>query len=162
MWTTTKSYRVTSGRLAEGDPVSTTALTFSYGRLSDLRDCYSCDLKSYDRVWSESVWEKCLTDRAARVFVVRVGGEVVGWITGVQRPDYFDVTRCAVLPGLRRSGHCRRLVEGLGRGELRTVLRETNEIGLLTAKGLGFRAVRVLKNRFDTEDGILLVRGRLK
>lgn len=137
----------------------TTTLTFA--RPSDLAACYSLDVYGYDNAWSEDTWSKCLADRQCRVLTVRLDGKVVGWVTGCQRASYFDLTKITVLEPYRRLGYCRRLVEGLGSGELRTQLRESNAVGLAVARALGFRAVGLLKNWCDGEDGIQLVRGRL-
>jgi GNAT superfamily N-acetyltransferase len=136
----------------------TTTTTFTYARPSDLRDCYTLDLHCYERAWSESTWRRCLADRGAVTFVLRAEGKVVGWVTGTRNRGYVDVQKIGVLPHERGKGYCRRLVEGLGLGELRVVLREGNRVGLEVGKALGFRPVKVLRNRFDNEDGILMVR----
>lgn len=132
-----------------------------YGRLSDLRGCYHCDLHGYDAAWSPEVWTKCLTDRRNRVLVVRDGGRIVGWVSGTVGKGYTDIHRLAVLPLYRRKGLCKRLVEGLGAGELRVVLRLSNQGALAAAKRLGFRAVGVLRSYFDGDDGVALVRREL-
>lgn len=134
--------------------------TIGYARLGDLRGCYHCDLHGYDAAWSPVIWTKCLTDKRNRVLVVRVDGKVVGWVSGTVSDTHFTLHRCTILPAYRRRGLCRKLIETLGPGELQVVLRLSNAVGLGTAKALGLRAVRMLKNAFEDDDGVLLIRAR--
>lgn len=157
------SWWVTRGKNAnwKTETTMTTTATFGYGRLSDIRGCYTLDLRSYDSVWSDSTWSKCLQDQSSSTFVIRDGSRLVGLVTGSKGVGYYDVHKLAVLPECRRQGHCKRLVEGLGTGELRVTVRETNAVGLAVAKRLGFKAVKMLRNGFDGEDGVMLVRAGL-
>lgn len=139
---------------------TTDTYTLSYGRAGDLKGCYQCDLHGYSNVWSPASWSNCLADRDSRVFVVRCGGRVVGTVTGTRWNGYTDIKKLTVLPEYRRRGLARRLVEGLGDGELRVVLAEGNLDGQLAAKAMGFRAVKVLRSYFEDQDGVLMVRGQ--
>ena len=74
----------------------------------------------------------------------------------------IQLMRLAVHPAHRRGGIATRLLDHVitdtGCRKITMVLRESNRSGCEVLKKLGFKAVNIIKDRFDDEDGFYFIR----
>lgn len=123
---------------------------------SDLSAVYACDLAGYEWVLSPENWRKLIPAKNALLFKAVTNGAFCGYLLASETGSSFHVWRCSVVPKYRGQGVCRRLFGVIDGYPCEVVLQETNAVGLAVATRLGFVPVKVLANRFEGVDGILL------
>jgi [ribosomal protein S18]-alanine N-acetyltransferase len=120
--------------------------------------------------WSSADWVGVVKQPWCVEIVVEAQGAVVGYLvydTRCARAGTIDILNLAVLPAWRRRGLATTLVEQVltllgtqGVVCVRARVRERNLGAQLLFRELGFRAVKVLHDSFETcdEDAIIMVR----
>ena len=116
---------------------------------------------SFEFAWTEEDFICCLRQRNCIGMVAEVAGEVVGYMIYELQKSRLRILNFAVAPGARRTGvgrgMVRRLIDKLSqqrRTEIILEVRETNLPAQMFFKSAGFKAFRVVRDRYDdtTED----------
>ena len=127
----------------------------------DMPAVLEIEADSFEFAWTEEDFICCLRQRNCIGMVAEVAGEVVGYMIYELQKSRLRILNFAVATENRRNGvgqqMVRRLVDKLSqqrRTEIVLEVRETNLPAQLFFKGEGFRAFRVVRDRYDdtTED----------
>lgn len=94
---------------------------------------------------------------ALDVLVATDDGEPVGYALVVPGPEHAYLAELAVAPGHREAGNGSALLDAVG-GPVRVVVRAGDECARRFYEGRGFRVDERLADRFENDDGLLLVR----
>ena len=128
------------------------------GRVASIeRQCFpdawnAMELRKFRRCWNTYLW------------VAVVGAKVVGHIMISEGERSLNVVGVAVDPKYQRMGIGRQLMDEAGellckrRKRLVTHIRETNLIGQLFLRQLGFTVTKVLRDVYQQADGELCIR----
>ena len=127
----------------------------------DMPAVLEIEAASFEFAWTEEDFICCLRQRNCIGMVAEVAGKVVGYMIYELQKSRLRILNFAVHPDSRRGGvgrqMVRRLIDKLSqqrRTEIVLEVRETNLPAQLFFKGAGFRAFRVVRDRYDdtTED----------
>jgi ribosomal-protein-alanine N-acetyltransferase len=147
------------------DPISMAAMT-----LDDLDGVLDIEQVSFQTPWSRSAFRYELTqNRVARSVVLRVGGEIAGYLCLWEIGHEIHITNLAVHPRFRRRGVARALLgqtmEGARRGGVELLfleVRPTNGEALALYESFGFSVIGRRKGYyFDTGEDALVMEARL-
>lgn len=130
----------------------------------DLATAVAIARDSFADAWAEDEFLYRLRQRNCISLVAEHGDLVVGYCVYEIYDDRLDVVALAVAPRYRRRGVGTRLVakllgkmNGHRRARLTAVAPERAAAALLLFRGLGLRAVRLLRGHYGDEDGIEMV-----
>jgi len=130
----------------------------------DMDEICSIERRSFDQPWSEEEFLTCLRQRNCIGTVIELGQRVYGFMVYELHGNKLVLLNLAVDPEYRRTGRGGRMVQRLidklsqqRRRDIECEIRDSNLAAQLFFQRLGFRAVRVLRNRFpeDREDAYL-------
>ena len=147
------------------DPISMAAMT-----LDDLDGVLDIEQVSFQTPWSRSAFRYELTqNRVARSVVLRVGGEIAGYLCLWEIGHEIHITNLAVHPRFRRRGVARALLgqtmEGARRSGVELLfleVRPTNGEALALYESFGFSVIGRRKGYyFDTGEDALVMEARL-
>jgi ribosomal-protein-alanine N-acetyltransferase len=139
-------------------------------RVEDLDEVLAIERLSFSMPWSRGAFlYEMQQNRAARCWVMREAGRVVGYVCLWEIADELHITNIAVHPGERRRGLGRTLLGGViadGRARgLRTVVlevRPSNREALGLYESFGFRVVgRRRGYYYDTGEDALVMEASL-
>lgn len=139
----------------------------------DMPEVLAIEAEAFEYVWTEEDFLCCLRERNCIGMVATVGagadpkdfGTTVGFMIYELHRERLRLLNFAVARDWQRMGvgtaMARRLIDKLTqqrRREIRLEVRETNLAAQLFFKAMGFRALGVLKDRYDdtTEDAYLM------
>jgi ribosomal-protein-alanine N-acetyltransferase len=138
--------------------------------LDDLDEVLAIERASFKTPWSRSAFRYELTqNRVARSQVVRLRGQLVGYLCLWEIGHEIHITNVAVHPSFRRRGVARALL-GSVLGDARRTgvelvfleVRPTNVEALSLYEGFGFRVIGRRKGYyFDTGEDALVMEARL-
>ena len=126
------------------------------------------DEASFLRPWTRAMYESALDNPVPRVFVLTIDDAPVAYCSGWVLPGELHIGNLAVLPGFRRRGFARQLLEAVldhaareGATAATLEVRRSNRAALALYERLGFTttAVRVDYYQEPTEDALILWRG---
>jgi ribosomal-protein-alanine N-acetyltransferase len=138
--------------------------------LDDLDEVLAIEKASFQTPWSRGAFRYELTqNRVARSLVVRLGGELAGYLCMWEIGHEIHITNLAVHPKFRRRGLARALLgsvlEQARRKAVELVfleVRPTNVEALTLYESLGFRVIGRRKGYyFDTGEDALVMEARL-
>ncbi len=138
--------------------------------LDDLDEVLEIERASFKTPWSRGAFRYELTqNRVARSVVVRLGGQVAGYLCLWEIGHEIHITNLAVHPSSRRRGIARTLLghvlEGARRSSVELVfleVRPTNVEALALYESFGFRVIGRRKGYyFDTGEDALVMEARL-
>jgi ribosomal-protein-alanine N-acetyltransferase len=147
------------------DPISIAAMA-----LDDLDEVLDIERVSFQTPWSRSAFRYELTqNRVARSVVLRVGGELAGYLCLWEIGHEIHITNLAVHPRFRRRGVARALLghtmDGARRGGVELLfleVRPTNGEALALYESFGFSVIGRRKGYyFDTGEDALVMEARL-
>jgi hypothetical protein len=144
--------------IAEGLAVSTAVATnvgVFRAEAADLASVYACDLAGYEWVLASETWRKLIPAKDAMLLKAITDGVFCGYLLAHEDGDCFKILRCSTVPRFRGRGVCHRLFSVLDGYPCEVTLQETNATGLLVAKRLGFRPVKLLRDHYEGVDGVL-------
>lgn len=132
---------------------------------SDMPDVLAIERESFARAWNDEDFLTCLRTRNVIGMVVENSGGVAGFMVYEILKDRLRILNFAVHPDERRQGigtaMTNRLIEKLSqqrRTRIQLFLRESNLVGQLFCRSLGFKAINVIREHYaDTnEDGYVM------
>lgn len=147
------------------EPISMAAMT-----LDVVNEVLDIERVSFQTPWSRSAFRYELTqNRVARSVVVRVGGELAGYLCLWEIGHEIHITNLAVHPRFRRRGVARALLgqtmedaRGSGVELLFLEVRPTNGEALALYESFGFSVIGRRKGYyFDTGEDALVMEARL-
>jgi ribosomal-protein-alanine N-acetyltransferase len=147
------------------DPISIAAMA-----LDDLDEVLDIERVSFQTPWSRSAFRYELTqNRVARSVVLRVGGELAGYVCLWEIGHEIHITNLAVHPRFRRRGVARALLgqtmEDARRSGVELLfleVRPTNGEALALYESFGFSVIGRRKGYyFDTGEDALVMEARL-
>ena len=122
----------------------------------DMPAVLGVEAASFEFAWTEEDFICCLRQRNCIGMVAEVAGEVVGYMIYELQKSRLRILNFAVAPESRRGGvgraMVRRLIDKLSqqrRTEIVLEVRETNLPAQLFFRNEGFRAFRVVHDRYD-------------
>ena len=142
-------------------PVDPDAVQIRWLIRRDMPAVLAVEGASFEFAWTEEDFICCLRQRNCIGMVAELAGEVVGYMIYELQKSRLRVLNFAVAPDARRRGVGRRMVRRLvdklsqqRRTEIILEVRETNLPAQLFFRSEGFRAFRVVRDRYDdtTED----------
>ena len=126
----------------------------------DMEEVLEIENLCFEFPWSEEDFIRCLRQRNVMGLAAEVGPRVAGMMLYEIHSTRLVVLNLAVLPAVQRLGVGRSMVEKLKshllpgkRTRLVTEVRETNLDAQLFFRAMGFRAVDVLRDFYDTYSG---------
>ena len=129
----------------------------------DMDEVVQIEQQSFPLPWTEEEFLQTLKQRSHIGMVAEYGSTVVGFMIYELHMSRLDLHNFAVHPEFRRQyvGHrmIKRLIDKLSqqrRTHIRLHIRETNLDGQLFFRAQGFRALRVKRNFWTTEDAYLM------
>lgn len=131
----------------------------------DMPAVLDIESRSFEFPWSEEDYIRCLRQRNCIGMVAEEDDQVVGFMIYELHKNRLHILNFAVSPDCRRRGVGRAMVAKLvgklsndRRNRIMLEVRETNLDAQLFFRGLGFRAVSVLRDFYDdtTEDAYLM------
>ncbi|HYB42733.1 MAG TPA: ribosomal protein S18-alanine N-acetyltransferase [Candidatus Methylomirabilis sp.] len=138
--------------------------------LDDLDEVLAIERVSFNTPWSRGAFRYELTqNRVARSMVVRVGGDLAGYLCLWEIGHEIHITNVAVHPSFRRRGIARALMANLLEEARRSAVelvflevRPTNVEALALYESFGFRVIGRRKGYyFDTGEDALVMEARL-
>jgi ribosomal-protein-alanine N-acetyltransferase len=135
----------------------------------DMPEVLQIEQESYDYPWSEEDFLRCLRQRNCIGMVAELGEKVVGFMIYELHKSKLNVLNFAVHPDFRRQRIGGQMIQKLvsklsshRRTRITVEVRETNLACQLFFRDAGFRAVRVIRDRFgDTGEDAYLMQYRL-
>lgn len=141
------------------EPNTATDLRIRWLVRGDMPEVVDLEARSFEFAWTEEDFLACLRQRNCIGMVAEEDDEVVGYMLYELLPGTLRVVNFAVAPQKRREGVGSRMVSRLveklemqRRTEITLEVRETNLAAQLFFKARGFKAVRVLHDRYDETD----------
>jgi ribosomal-protein-alanine N-acetyltransferase len=130
-------------------------------RLQDVPHVAALDPLDPATRWEPEDYLAVLSTPGGEVWLAEAHGRVVASLALVVTPEprHVELLNVAVAPLWRRRGLGRALLEHLARdrpGLIQATVPESNLPAQLLLRVAGYRAVRVLRGYFGTEDGYLL------
>ena len=131
----------------------------------DMPSVLGIESKSFEFPWSEEDFIRCLRQRNCIGMVAEDGDQVVGFMIYELHKNRLHILNFAVNPDARRRGVGKGMISKLvgklshdRRNRIMLEVRETNLEAQLFFKGLGFRAVSVLRDFYEdtAEDAYLM------
>jgi len=133
----------------------------------DMPDVLVIENESYSEPWTEEGFIHELRQRNQIGIVAEVDGQVVGFMLYELRKTSLYLINIAVHPGARRQGVARAMIEKLRsklspdqRSLLLADIRESNLLGQLFFRGVGMRAVKVMRKHYDNGEDAYVFRYR--
>ena len=139
-------------------------------RPEDLDEVLDIERRSFSMPWSRGAFlYEMQQNRAARCWVMREDGSVVGYVCLWEIADELHITNIAVHPSFRRRGAARALLErtlddarATGAELVFLEVRPTNNEALALYESMGFRVIGRRKGYyFDTGEDALVMEARL-
>ncbi len=135
----------------------------------DMPQVLEIERASFPIPWTEEDFLFCLRQRNCIGMVAEHGEQIVGFMIYELHKTSLQILNFAVHPAFRRQKVGSQMVEKLvdklcqqRRREIRLEVRETNLPAQLFFRSQGFRAVAVLRNRYeDTDEDAYVMRLRL-
>lgn len=135
----------------------------------DMPETLEIERTSFEFAWTEEDFLACLRQRNCIGMVAEHEQQIVGFMVYELHKSKLQVLNFAVAPAVRRQGigvqMVQRLIDKLSqqrRKEIVLEVRETNLAAQLFFKENGFRAVSVIRNRYeDTAEDAYLMRYQL-
>ena len=136
--------------------------------LRDVREVLAIEALSWPDPWTEDDFLACLRQRNCIGMVAEVGEKIVGYMVYEIFVSRLRLFKLAVDPQYRRRGIGQQMVDkltsklvgqlaGHRRTRITADVPETNMDALLFLRAHGFEATRVMRDFFETEDGIRMV-----
>lgn len=131
----------------------------------DLQEVLNIERASFDDPWTEEEFRKALRLRPAAVIgvVAERNHEIMGFMIYQLQPDHLKILNFAVALHARRCGVGRQMVQQLvdklsvqRRRWIEFEVRETNLPAQLFFADSGFKATKVLRKHYDTEDAYFM------
>lgn len=139
--------------------------------LDDIPAVSEIERQSFSVPWSERAFEESLGYSHA-IFLVAIHQEkIVGYCGMYQVFQEGDITNVAVMPGYRKQGVGKRLMEGMIQAalerniqDLTLEVRESNEVAKRLYTGFGFESVGIRKNFYEkpTENAVIMWKRDIK
>jgi len=133
----------------------------------DMPDVLVIENESYSEPWTEEEFIHELRQRNQIGMVAEVDGQVVGFMLYELRKTSLYLINIAVHPCARRQGVARAMIEKLRsklspdqRSLLLADIRESNLLGQLFFRGVGMRAVKVMRKHYDNGEDAYVFRYR--
>lgn len=132
----------------------------------DEDDMMKIEKSSFEYPWTQSELRSTLNDgRNTAQVVENSDGKVVGYMVYTIDKTYYEIMNLAVDKEYRRIGIASMLLNSLKdrltykRQEIRVILQESSLDGLNFFKSQKFRAVRLIRNYYDTieDDAIKMI-----
>ena len=146
------------------DP-TTTCVHIRWMIRRDMQAVLAIESQSFEFSWSEDDFIRCLRQRNCIGMVAEQDDQVVGFMIYELHKNRLHILNFAVSKELRRQGIGKAMVGKLlsklsheRRNRIMLEVRETNLDAQLFFKGLGFRAISVLRDFYDdtVEDAYLI------
>jgi len=131
----------------------------------DMPEVLRTEQESFEFPWNEEDFLRCLRQRNCIGMVAEQGEKVVGFMIYELHKARLHIMNFAVTHGFRRTGIGAQMVAKLvsklsshRRTRITLEVRETNLEAQLFYRGLGFKAVRVLRNFYEDsgEDAFMM------
>ncbi|WP_153556329.1 ribosomal protein S18-alanine N-acetyltransferase [Roseimaritima sediminicola] len=131
----------------------------------DMQAVLEIESTNFEFAWSEEDFIRCLRQRNCIGMVAERDERVVGFMIYELHKNRLHILNFAVAPEVKRQGIGRSMINKLmgklsheRRNRIMLEVRETNLDAQLFFRGLGFRAVSVLRDFYDdsTEDAYLM------
>lgn len=126
----------------------------------DMPEVLEIEQSNFGTPWTEDDFLRELRRRECIGMVAEIGDRVVGFMIYDLHRQFLRILTFAVHPEFRRSGVGRQMAAKLAsklsafrRTRVDAFVPESNMDGLLFLRSVGFRAVKVLRNHFESEDG---------
>jgi len=136
----------------------------------DMLDVLVIENESYSEPWTEEGFIQFIHELRQRNqigMVAEVDGQVVGFMLYELRKTSLYLINIAVHPCARRQGVARAMIEKLRsklspdqRSLLLADIRESNLLGQLFFRGVGMRAVKVMRKHYDNGEDAYVFRYR--
>lgn len=111
-------------------------------------DCFALSLASFYYHLKNSI-----------VYKVKIG-ETVGYILWLERKNFFRLYSLAILDKYQGLGLATTLIEyslkNLEKKSLQLEVRSSNKKAINLYKKFGFEEIKILKNYYESEDGVLM------
>ena len=134
----------------------TNPVTLRYMMRPDVLAVYAIEKMSFSHPWTVGDFIRCGREKRYISVVAEIADEVVGYMIYDVHKHFLDLLNFAVHPDVRRCGIGQMMIDKikdrLSKGPRDRVLMEiseTNLHGQLFFRAMGFRATRVVRDRFE-------------
>ena len=131
----------------------------------DVPSVVDIESKSFEYLWTEKDFARCLGQRNCIGMVAEYEDDVVGFMIYELHKNRLHLLNFAVAPDYRRQGVGRSMIEKLAsklsadrRTHILLEVRESNLAAQLFFRTLGFRATAVLREFYDNAEDAYLMR----